>query len=393
MAFIFNVYLILFLIMPFVVIFWLIRPAYFPFVAGMNNSPSRLKILGLSVLVLIVSTMIMGAFIPGEGTPDNSVLGLLIGLMLSIFIIYLSIKQAKYVPSVEDNQINTLTAKPLFNMDLQQTKPSSLNRNQTSEKQIEVNKKRSFFERRRIKSEAYKQLMLMASDGEISHEEERRIKELLMEAELTDKQQSQGFIQAYKKAYEHVMSDEVVTQQEHEALKRIQRLFNIPSDKISAELQVLDKHKVLRQIQSGVLPTCHTNIILKKGEVAHFSYFADLIEERAVRGRYQGGSAGVSFRVAKGVNFRVGQSRGTYHSDREPVTVSSGKLIVTNKRIIFDGDKKGFNITIGQLLSYEVFDNSILVKPTRGNPRLVEFKDTSYDPDILDMGINSIVYD
>ena len=393
MAFIFNVYLILFLIMPFVVIFWLIRPAYFPFVAGMNNSPSRLKILGLSVLVLIVSTIIMGAFIPEEGTPDNSVLGLLIGLMLSIFIIYLSIKQAKYVPSVEDNQINTLTAKPLFNMDLQQTKPSSLNRNQTSEKQIEVNKKRSFFERRRIKSETYKQLMLMASDGEISHEEERRIKELLMEAELTDKQQSQGFIQAYKKAYEHIMSDEVVTQQEHEALKRIQRLFNIPSDKISAELQVLDKHKVLRQIQSGILPTCHTNIILKKGEVAHFSYFADLIEERAVRGRYQGGSAGVSFRVAKGVNFRVGQSRGTYHSDREPVAVSSGKLIVTNKRIIFDGDKKGFNITIGQLLSYEVFDNSILVKPTRGNPRLVEFKDTSYDPDILDMGINSIVYD
>ena len=379
--------------MPFVVIFWLIRPVYFPFVAGMNNSPSRLKILGLSVLVLIVSTIIMGAFIPEEGTPDNSVLGLLIGLMLSIFIIYLSIKQAKYVPSVEDNQINTLTARPLFNMDLQQTKPSSLNRNQTSEKQIEVNKKRSFFERRRIKSEAYKQLMLMASDGEISHEEERRIKELLMEAELTDKQQSQGFIQAYKKAYEHVMSDEVVTQQEHEALKRIQRLFNIPSDKISAELKVLDKHKVLRQIQSGVLPTCHTNIILKKGEVAHFSYFADLIEERAVRGRYQGGSAGVSFRVAKGVNFRVGQSRGTYHSDREPVAVSSGKLIVTNKRIIFDGDKKGFNITIGQLLSYEVFDNSILVKPTRGNPRLVEFKDTSYDPDILDMGINSIVYD
>lgn len=375
------------------VIFWLIRPAYFPFVAGMNNSPSRLKILGLSVLVLIVSTIIMGAFVPEEGTPDNSVLGLLIGLMLSILIIYLSIKQGKSAPSVEDNKINTLTAKPLFNMDLHQTKPSSLNRNQTSEKQVEVNKKRSFFERRRIKSEAYKQLMLMASDGEISHEEERRIKELLMEAELTDKQQSQGFIQAYKKAYEHVVSDEVVTQQEHEALKRIQRLFNIPSDKISAELQVLDKHKVLRQIQSGVLPTCHTNIILKKGEVAHFSYFADLIEERAVRGRYQGGSAGVSFRVAKGVNFRVGQSRGTYHSDREPVAVSSGKLIVTNKRIIFDGDKKGFNITIGQLLSYEVFDNSILVKPTRGNPRLVEFKDTSYDPDILDMGINSIVYD
>lgn len=392
MTFIFNVYLILFLIMPFVLVFWLIRPAYFPFVADINNPPSRLKILGLSSLVFMVSTIIIGAFLPEESTPDDSVAGLLAGLILSITIIYFSIKQGKSAPKIENNQIKTLTAKPLFNMDLQQLKPPNLKPDKTPDKETEVNKKRSFFEQRRVKSETYKQLMLMASDGEISQEEEQRIKELLMEAELTDKQQLQGFIKAYKKAYEHVVSDEIVTQQEHEALQRIQKLFNIPSDKISAELEVLGKHRVLRQIQSGILPTCHTNIILKKGEVAHFSYFADLIEERAVRGRYQGGSAGVSFRVAKGVSFRVGQSRGTYKSDREPVAVSSGKLIVTNKRIVFDGDKKGFNITIGQLLSYEVFDNSILVKPTRGNPRLVQFRDTSYDPDILDIGINSIVY-
>ncbi|HJH09071.1 MAG TPA: TerB family tellurite resistance protein [Psychrobacter pasteurii] len=392
MAFIFNVYLILFLIMPFVVIFWLIRPAYFPFVADINNPPSRLKILGLSSLVFMISTIIIGAFLPEESTPDDSVAGLLAGLILSITIIYLSIKQGKSAPKIENNQIKNLTAKPLFNMDLQQIKPPSLKLNKTPDKETEVKKKRSFFEQRRVRSETYKQLMLMASDGEISQEEEERIKELLMEAELTDKQELKGFIKAYKKAYEHVVSDDVVTDQEDKALERIQRLFNIPSDMIAAELQVLDKHKLLRQIQSGILPTCHTNIILKKDEVAHFSYFADLIEERAVRGRYQGGSAGVSIRVAKGVSFRVGQSRGTYQSDREPVAVSSGKLIVTNKRIIFDGDKKSFNITIGQLLSYEVFDNSILVKPTRGNPRLVELRDTSYDPDILDMGINSIVY-
>ena len=182
MAFIFNVYFSLFLIMPFVVIFWLIRPAYFPFVTDMSNPPSRLKILGLSVLVLIVSTIIMGAFIPEEGTPDNSVLGLLIGLILSILIIYLSIKQGKSAPNVEDSRTNTLIAKPLFNMDLQQIKPPSLNRNQAFGKEDEAKKKRSFFEQRRMKSETYKQLMLMASDGEISEEEEQRIKELLMEA-------------------------------------------------------------------------------------------------------------------------------------------------------------------------------------------------------------------
>lgn len=99
MTFIFNVYLVLFLIMPFMVIFWLIRPAYFPFVADMNNSPSRLKNLGLSVLVLIVSMVIIGAFIPEERTLDNSVAGLLTGPILSILIIYLSVKQGKSAPN------------------------------------------------------------------------------------------------------------------------------------------------------------------------------------------------------------------------------------------------------------------------------------------------------
>lgn len=114
MAFIFNVYLILFLIMPFVVIFWLIRPAYFPFVADINNPPSRLKILGLSSLVFMISTIIIGAFLPEESTPDDSVAGLLAGLILSITIIYLSIKQGKSAPKIENNQIKNLTAKPLF---------------------------------------------------------------------------------------------------------------------------------------------------------------------------------------------------------------------------------------------------------------------------------------
>lgn len=201
MAFIFNVYFSLFLIMPFVVIFWLIRPAYFPFVTDMSNPPSRLKILGLSVLVFMVSTIIIGAFLPEESTPDDSVAGLLARLVLSITIIYLSIKQGKSAPKIENNHIKTLTAKPLFNMDLQQLKPPSLKPDKTPDKETEVNKKRSFFEQRRVRSETYKQLMLMASDGEISQEEEQRIKELLMEAQLTDKQQLQGFIQAYKKAY------------------------------------------------------------------------------------------------------------------------------------------------------------------------------------------------
>ncbi len=65
-----------------------------------------------------------------------------------------------------------------------------------------------------------------------------------------------------------------------------------------------------------------------------------LVEPRSAGGHYQGGTAGVSFRIMKGVYYRVGQQRGTYVSGPEQQTlVDQGTAVVTNQRIVFMGPK------------------------------------------------------
>ncbi|MFW5828187.1 MAG: hypothetical protein ACOCU4_08845, partial [Alkalispirochaeta sp.] len=111
------------------------------------------------------------------------------------------------------------------------------------------------------------------------------------------------------------------------------------------ERQIEKEQEYLETLQSGdfsQLPKPpDPPVMLKKGEEALISmpHGVDLYEER-VRHEYQGGTAGFSFRVAKGVSFRVGGFKG----QRVPVTeqkhIDSGALVITNKRVVFNGPSK-----------------------------------------------------
>jgi hypothetical protein len=64
---------------------------------------------------------------------------------------------------------------------------------------------------------------------------------------------------------------------------------------------------------------------------------------------YSAGSTGMSVRVAKGVTLRTSGTRGK--AIKGMVSVSSGELVITDKRVIFAGDKKSFAIPLGDLIN------------------------------------------
>jgi hypothetical protein len=98
--------------------------------------------------------------------------------------------------------------------------------------------------------------------------------------------------------------------------------------------------------QSRSLPSVFTNIILKKSEVAYFNESSKLHETRAVR-HHQSGFAG--FRVMKGVY--VGGSKGKSTSTQEWTHIDDGTLVVTNKRIVFDGFSQNRSFDLKKVLS------------------------------------------
>jgi NADH:ubiquinone oxidoreductase subunit 3 (subunit A) len=99
---------------------------------------------------------------------------------------------------------------------------------------------------------------------------------------------------------------------------------------------------------SRSLPVVSTNLMLEAGEVAFFSAPTPLMETRAVR---QSRSGHVGVRVAKGVY--AGSSQGTSVSTQEWTQIDEGQLVITNRRIIFQGTSTTRSIKFPKVLSID----------------------------------------
>ena len=85
-----------------------------------------------------------------------------------------------------------------------------------------------------------------------------------------------------------------------------------------------------------------TPIILKRGEqVIGIVHGSGLVEVKPGRVRYEGGSRGVSLRIARGVTYRVGAHKGSAVRDPEMprLLCGGGQVVVTNKRMVYVGPK------------------------------------------------------
>ncbi|MGI5868658.1 MAG: hypothetical protein ACOX9C_04330 [Kiritimatiellia bacterium] len=100
--------------------------------------------------------------------------------------------------------------------------------------------------------------------------------------------------------------------------------------------------------RAGGLDPVASPILLRKGESAYWAEPSNLYETRAVR-RAAGG--GVSVSVGRGVVLHSGggQSRST----QEWQHIASGTLVVTDKRIVFDGAGTDRVVRLDKLLSVD----------------------------------------
>src|ERR1700682_5764264 len=96
-------------------------------------------------------------------------------------------------------------------------------------------------------------------------------------------------------------------------------------------------------------------LALKKGESA-FQVLegSALIEPRRLPGHWEGRSQGFSFKVAKGVRYRVGTSKGHYvQGDEVPTPIDTGTLTITDQRVVFQGTKATREWAFSKLLGVQ----------------------------------------
>ena len=137
---------------------------------------------------------------------------------------------------------------------------------------------------------------------------------------------------------------------------------------------------IVTGIKNGTKINTPPNIFFKKNERPLWVEPAVLYEEVVVDRRYEGGSQGVSFRIAKGVNWRVGSTRGRLVSEKGNVPVDEGQFVITDQRLIFNGDIKSFDTNLTKIISVNIHpDGMTYSQSNRTKKRIVNFPSNNGD--------------
>jgi hypothetical protein len=231
-------------------------------------------------------------------------------------------------------------------------------------------------QRHKDKKEFLSNILRAAEDGAFTDEEMNQLQSQFKELELTQDDLKGIRATAYSAALRAAKSDGKITAEEEAELDKIQEFLKIPGTEIAKSRKELARLRLITEIQNGNPPTITIqNVVLQKKEIAHWSEPGSILEERVVKRRYEGGSQGVSFRIAKGISYRVGGHRGHIVTDTAVLPVSTGELIITNRRIIFRGDNKSFNLRLDKLLELNFYSDGVRLTDDKGKPRVVQFSD------------------
>jgi hypothetical protein len=138
-------------------------------------------------------------------------------------------------------------------------------------------------------------------------------------------------------------------------------IFGVKKKELLRQQKITEAENYIEDIKKNKgLPIIIPSIFLDKNEHAFLEEDTSLQETRAIR-KHSGGMSGVGFRVAKGVYVGGGKRSGTSESHQEWRTIDVGKLVITNKRMVFRGSKENRVIPLKKIISVETMLDGIEV--------------------------------
>ncbi len=108
------------------------------------------------------------------------------------------------------------------------------------------------------------------------------------------------------------------------------------------------------------IPTIKTeSIILNPGERAFAELPTMLVEEHTIDQDLDNGLSGKSFRLMRGVKYKIGDKKNDLLDRTDISDTDSGYLILTDKRIVYSGSNESFSVEINSLFGTRMFADSI----------------------------------
>lgn len=180
------------------------------------------------------------------------------------------------------------------------------------------------------------------------------------------------------KAADNFSKDGQLTNQEVQQIGDYSTMFNLQMNNLPAAYQGSNIEKVsqatlLHDLEQGRLPNNASTplpILLGKGESLLWTYNGVTFYFEKIEREFVGQHSGFSFRVAKGVTYRVGGSKGhpVEHSHME--NMGQGTLYLTNKNMIYYSPQKSVKIPYAKLIGVTPYSDGIEVHKDGASKRM-----------------------
>jgi len=178
-----------------------------------------------------------------------------------------------------------------------------------------------------------------------------------------------------KKFIDGAVSDERLSPYEEQEIGEISKSLGIEVTEDDMSTQKLNRYRLYWQIENSELPVIDTDINIQKTEKLHFQTNVKWLEQRRITKRVNYGGPTARIKIAKGVYYRVGSVHAQPISEDVWQTIDGGKIYLTNKRLIFMGQKGNKTIAINKILDIKPFRNGIDIQKESGKSPFLEFSD------------------
>ncbi|MCB0777821.1 MAG: hypothetical protein KDB99_16070, partial [Chitinophagaceae bacterium] len=237
----------------------------------------------------------------------------------------------------------------------------------------------------KISSDIYKMnYEEVIKDGVISEDEKQFLKNIqknvLLSDEIAEKISVDSRMMYMQSQFNQIISDEKVSPDEWENFNQIAKNLNGELTLDETAKEYLAKYQLFWFIENEALPIQDVDINLQKKEVCYFTIDCEWLENRTRTKRINYTGVSTRIRIMKGVYYNIGNITPQRVTTEELTVIDSGKIYVTNKRIIFMGSKKNSTIKLDKILSLTPYSDAVGIEKDAGKSPILQ---VNHNADVL----------
>lgn len=210
-------------------------------------------------------------------------------------------------------------------------------------------------------------LMNAFTNGTDFYTIDNQIKTIFSDSYINSEKLKQIYLNAFDDAISNYLNDGVISDKEKKTVARFQQYSGLTQQVLNSNksLEKVVQSDILQSILNGTIPTPAITIqgtlpfIFDKNEKTLWVYRDVELVEQKIKREFVGRSQGMSFRVMKGVYYRVGGFKGSPIETTQMVSIGRGILVLTDKTMYFNCPQKSLKIPYKKLISIEPYSDGV----------------------------------